>query len=208
MKTKIFNLIIIDESGSMVLIKQHAINSVNETLQSIRKATEKHEEQEHYVSLITFNSDMKTVYDCVSINDVNELNDSTYAPNANTALYDAMGHSINALMPKIGETDKVLVTIVTDGCENASSEYTRESINSLVEELKKKGWVFAYIGANHDATSAANAISITNVLQFQATGLGTQRMSHKLAKSREVWYDKLAYCKSSSIDNFFAENND
>ena len=38
MKTRIFNLIIIDESGSMWSIKQQAINSVNETIQTIRAA--------------------------------------------------------------------------------------------------------------------------------------------------------------------------
>ena len=38
MKTKIFNLIIIDESGSMQSIKNAAIDSVNETIQTIRSA--------------------------------------------------------------------------------------------------------------------------------------------------------------------------
>ena len=36
MKTRIFNLIIIDESGSMQSIKKEAIDSVNETIQTIR----------------------------------------------------------------------------------------------------------------------------------------------------------------------------
>ena len=65
MTTKIFNLIIIDESGSMQSIKREAIDSVNETIQTIRSAQNKHDDQEHYVSLITFNDDVKTVYECV-----------------------------------------------------------------------------------------------------------------------------------------------
>lgn len=56
MKTKIFNLIILDESGSMESIKQQAITGVNETIQTIRNAQKQHEEQEHYVSLVSFNS--------------------------------------------------------------------------------------------------------------------------------------------------------
>lgn len=67
MKTRIFNLIIIDESGSMQSIKKQAIDSVNETIQTIRSAQTKHEEQEHYVSLITFNDNVKTIYDCVPV---------------------------------------------------------------------------------------------------------------------------------------------
>ena len=109
MKTKIFNLIIIDESGSMQSIKNVAINSVNETIQSIRAAAEKYEDQEHIVSLVTFNNDVKTVFECVSVKEVNELTDENYRPKCFTALYDAMGMSLNALRPKVAEDDKVLV---------------------------------------------------------------------------------------------------
>jgi hypothetical protein len=38
MKTRIFNLIILDESGSMSSIEQEAISGVNETIQTIRAA--------------------------------------------------------------------------------------------------------------------------------------------------------------------------
>ena len=48
MKTRIFNLIIIDESGSMQSIKKATIDNVNETIQTIRSAQKKHEEQEHF----------------------------------------------------------------------------------------------------------------------------------------------------------------
>ena len=73
MKTRIFDLIIIDESGSMQSIKKQAIDSVNETIQTICSAQKKHEDQEHYVSLVTFNDDVKTVHDCVPVSEVTEL---------------------------------------------------------------------------------------------------------------------------------------
>ena len=38
MKTKVFNLIILDESGSMSCIERQALNGLNETLQTIRRA--------------------------------------------------------------------------------------------------------------------------------------------------------------------------
>lgn len=67
MKTRIFNLIILDESGSMQSIKQAAINGMNETVQSIKASQKKHEDQEHIVTLVSFNSSaIKTIYDCVS----------------------------------------------------------------------------------------------------------------------------------------------
>ena len=209
MKTRIFNLIIIDESGSMQSIKKQAIDSVNETIQTIRSAQTKYENQKHYVSLITFNDDVKTVYDCVSVSEVKELTSENYHPDCCTALYDAMGLSVNALRKKVAEIDKVLVTVVTDGYENASKEYSGKAIKALVDELKANGWVFAYIGANQDVEAVAASISITNTLNFEATCAGTTVMSKKLRSSRSHWFDKIARGLSSPDEdncNFFEED--
>ena len=208
MKTRIFNLIIIDESGSMQSIKKEAIDSVNETIQTIRSAQKKHEEQEHFVSLVTFNDDVKTVHDCVPVSEVTELTSETYQPACCTALYDAMGLSVNALRKKVADVDKVLVTVVTDGYENASKEYCGKAIKALVDELKAKGWVFAYIGANQDVEAVAASISITNTMNFEATCVGTTAMSEKLGRSRSRWFDKIAHGLSLPEEdncNFFEE---
>ena len=210
MKTRIFNLIIIDESGSMQSIKKAAIDSVNETIQTIRSAQKKHEEQEHFVSLVTFNDDVKTIYECVPVDEVKELTAETYQPDCCTALYDAMGISLNALRKKVAEDDKVLVTVVTDGYENASKEYSGKAIKALVDELKAKGWVFAYIGANQDVEAVAATISITNVLKFEATDLGTACMSERVVKGRSRWFSKIAQGMSSAVEDnsdFFNEDD-
>ena len=208
MKTRIFNLIIIDESGSMQSIKKEAIDSVNETIQTIRSAQKKYEDQEHYVSLVTFNDDVKTVYECVPVDEVKELTAETYQPDCCTALYDAMGNSLNALRKKVAEDDKVLVTVVTDGYENASKEYSGKAIKALVNELKSKGWVFAYIGANQDVEAVAATISITNVMQFDATPLGTAAMGARVASARGRLFDRIADCCFSAAEaneDFFDE---
>ena len=208
MKTRIFNLIIIDESGSMQSIKKEAIDSVNETIQSIHAAAEKYKEQEHIVSLVTFHNDVSTIYECVPIEKVEELTAETYQPKCCTALYDAMGISLNALRPKVADEDKVLVTVVTDGYENASREYSGKAIKALIDELKSKGWVFAYIGANQDVEAVAATISITNVLNFEATSIGTACMSEKVVKGRSRWFDKIARGLSSAPEDnhdFFNE---
>ena len=209
MKTRIFNLVIIDESGSMQSIKKEAIDSVNETVQTIRSAQKKHEEQEHYVSLVTFNDDVKTIYECVPVDEVKELTNETYHPDCCTALYDAMGISLNALRKKVAEDDKVLVTVVTDGYENASKEYSGKAIKALVDELKGKGWVFAYIGANQDVESVAATISITNVMNFETTSVGTQVMTDRVNRSRERLYCCMAkpdFSAAEANENFFNED--
>jgi uncharacterized protein YegL len=204
MATKIFNLIIIDESGSMDCIKQQAIDSVNETIQTIRAAQERNESQEHFVSIVSFNDNVKTISDCVAVDEVQELTKNTYQPNCCTALYDAMGLSLNALRKKVADEDKVLVTVVTDGYENASREYSGMAVKALVEELKEKGWVFAYIGANHDVEAAATSIAIENTMSFDATASGVAEMSYSLNRSRACWYDSI---EDNSADSKKANRN-
>lgn len=202
MKTRIFNLIILDESGSMQSIKQAAIDSVNETIQSIRAAQERNEDQDHYVSFVTFNDQVKCVYPCKHISDVHEITRVMYFPDCCTALYDAIGISLNALRTNVEPEDKVLVTIVTDGYENASRKYTREVINSYIDELKGMGWVFTYIGANHDVEAVASSLSISNTMNFDASDDGVREMSKKWSASRASWFDRI----KKGIDDVFEDN--
>lgn len=207
MKTRIFNLIILDESGSMSSIEKEAISGVNETIQTIRSAQKKFEEQEHLVTLVSFNSDaVKTIYDCISVDEVKELSNNEYIPNSCTPLYDAMGNALNQLRKKVADVDKVLVTIITDGYENASTEYNGYVIKKLVESLRTQGWVFTYIGANQDVEKVAATIAINNVMNFNTTSEGTCAMFEKERHSRMRWFDKVAKGIVDDMD-FFTEED-
>lgn len=54
---RIVNLIIVDESGSMSLIKKQALMGLNETLDTVKRMQEKEPNAQQYVTLLTFNSD-------------------------------------------------------------------------------------------------------------------------------------------------------
>lgn len=210
MKKRIFNLIILDESGSMQSIKKEAVDSVNETVQTIRAAERKNSDQEHFVSLVTFNDNVKTVYDCVPAVEVKELTSEDYCPDCCTALYDAMGLSLNVLRPKVTENDRILVTVVTDGYENASKEYDGKAIKALIDELKGKGWVFAYIGANQDVEQAAATISITNTMTFRTTPKDTMDMCVRVNKSRDRFYSRMSKPDFDAVaeNEHFFDNED
>ena len=205
MKTRIFNLLILDESGSMSNIEKQAVDSVNETLQSVRAAQEKYkEEQDHFVSFITFNSSgVKTVLDRVEALKAEDITPAQFNPACCTPLYDAIGQSVNELKKSVAENDKVLVTIITDGYENASREYNQASVKALTEKLGKQGWTFAYIGANHDAMAVSHDLGIKNAMNFEATVCGTVAMSQKLNNSRSRWFDRIAENDVCADEDFF-----
>ncbi|EKC73903.1 von Willebrand factor type A domain protein, partial [human gut metagenome] len=92
-KTQIFNVIILDRSGSMQRIRQAAVDGFNETLVGIKKAQEKFADtQEHFVSLVTFCScETCNVFDKVPVGKAHPLSMNDYEPCCSTPLYDAMG---------------------------------------------------------------------------------------------------------------------
>ena len=209
MKQRVFNLIILDESGSMSIIEKQAIDGVNETVQTIRSAQKKHEDQEHFLTLVSFNSDsVKTIYDNMEVEKVEELTHKQYQPSCGTPLYDAMGNAVAKLKKNVADNDAVLVTVITDGYENASREYDAKAIKSLVESLKRKGWLFTYIGANQDVKAVADTISITNTLSFSADAEGTSAMFARERKARSRWTDRLAsgVSKCFMADDYFDED--
>ncbi len=192
MKTRVFNLIILDESGSMSCIERQALTGVNETLQTIRRAQEKYPEQEQYVTFVPFQTgSIKFVRDCEPIANVQDLNEKDYNPGTCTPLYDAIGLSVNHLKKNVAEADSVLVTIITDGYENDSREFNSRDISRMVEEMKSKGWLFTYIGANQDAIEVAKTMNIHNAMNFVQDVEGTRRMFKKESRSRERFMDQV-----------------
>ena len=185
-------LIIVDESGSMSSIYQPALTGLNETLQTIREAQKEHENQEHIVWLVTFDTGhFKQIYANTPAEKAEDITPEQYRPCGGTPLYDAMGKSINQLRQMVTADDVVLVTVITDGYENASREYNGKAIKALVEEMKGKGWVFTYIGANQDVEAVAASMSIDNHLAFQEDEEGTQAMFARECRSRKKFFGKL-----------------
>ena len=193
-KTKIFNLIILDESGSMESIKNTIISGFNEVVQSVKMVAEEFPEQEHFISLVSFDSTkIKTIHDIEPVEKLEKIDDSKYKPGAMTPLYDAMGTSILQLK-RVTDTHpdcKVLVTILTDGEENASKEFNGQSIKALVDELQAKNWTFSYIGANHDVEKFAISISIKNYMKFETNEQDMKRMFSEEKNARMNYSKKI-----------------
>lgn len=192
MTRRIFNLLILDESGSMSAIERQAISGVNETVQTILSAQRNHPDQDHYVTLVSFNSEhFNLIYDNRKAAEVEPLSSRQYIPMGCTPLYDAMGKALTRLSKDVAENDVVLVTVITDGEENSSTEYSGAAIKSLVEKLRKRGWVFTYIGANQDVEAVASSVGIRNSMSFDASPEGTCEMFRRESSSRARFFSRI-----------------
>ena len=195
-KTQVYNLIILDKSGSMECIRQEAVNGYNETLGTIKAAQKKHTDtQEHFVSLAAFCScGIDMIYDKTPINEAKKLTVKQYEPCCCTPLFDAIGITIKQLKKDIenNEDAAVLVTVITDGGENASREWDGPAVKALIEHCKEDGWMFSFIGAGDGVIHIATSISITNTVLWEQTAKGTAEVFANENDAQTRYYDKMA----------------
>lgn len=209
---KVYNLIILDESGSMYSVWKPALDGANETIQTIKSTQEAHPEQKQFLTFVSFSDKggerFRVLIENSPIETVKQLTTEDYMPSGNTPLWDAMGYSLTRLEKAVSDEDLVLVTIITDGYENASHEYSGASIKALVERLSAKDWAFAYIGANQDAIEVAGHLGIKNALNFAADEEGTRNMWRKEKNSRERYYSRgrLGTSKGRLKEDYFTED--
>ena len=207
------NLIIMDESGSMDRIKAQALSGANETIMTIRKAQEDMPNMLQKLTFVTFDSlydgtDVRTIFDDLPIDEVRNLHERDYCPCGGTPLYDAMGISLAKLQEQVQPGEHALVTIITDGLENASHEYSGKAIKSIVTLLREKGWVFAYIGANQDAVEVAKELNINNAKEYDATPEGFSHMVCEENTSRMSFFKRCYEGLMNVSDNFFDDEDE
>ena len=208
-KTKrVFNLIIVDESGSMSIIRKQAFTGMNETLQTVRQMQEKFPDQEQRVTLVTFDTCRTTWhYDNLPALRTHDLSWNAYCPGGGTPLYDAMGAAISKVNAQVSDGDNVLVTVITDGEENSSQEWTLKMIRTMIEKLKKQGWTFTLIGTdNLDVEAMADSFAIDERLAFRQTEAGTRAMFARERRSRERFNCCVAEEAPMPKGSFFAED--
>ena len=94
--SEIYNLIILDESGSMDCVTRQTIAGCNETINTIKSAERKYEgSQKHFVSIYAFQSEGNRSSRYIIKNEpaekVNHITGEDYEPWGYTPLNDAVG---------------------------------------------------------------------------------------------------------------------
>lgn len=158
-------IFVIDESGSMQGSESDVIGGFNSYIERQRKETV----GKLTVSLYKFNSSVTSVIVNKPIARIKELNNAHYCPNGFTALYDAIGKAIQetdsqlSSVPEKLRPDKVLMIIITDGQENASKEFSSQSIKTLIATHENLlNWGFVYLGAGLKDFTDADLLGLKN----------------------------------------------
>lgn len=123
-----WNILLVDASASM----SSNVESVNKGIVDLFIEQEKNKDR---FTFLTFNTDINCVIDSY-FNDINCENIINSIINQGlTALYDAVGHVYEMVLNDCAEY--VNITVITDGHENSSKNYTMASLKTLREKIDK-----------------------------------------------------------------------
>lgn len=172
-------VIILDASGSMFATKNDTAGGLANFIEQ-QKAVE----GKCKLTLAQFNdyNGLQYLIDRKNITEV-EWNPDAYDPKAGTPLYDALGTVISKVN-KSKAAHKILM-IITDGQENSSKEYTKETATALISGLEKDGWEVLYLGAKQDsfAVGRGMGISVEGTANWDQTQRGTQILYSTISNS-------------------------
>lgn len=177
---------VIDRSGSMGGLETDTIGGFNATLAKHREA-----QGEAVVSTVLFDNETLVLHDRLPIAEVADMTARDYQVRGCTALLDAVGGSIKHIgrvhgyLPEEYRPEHTIVVITTDGYENASQHYTYDRVKSMIEQKKKEGWEFLFLGANIDAVGEAARIGIgaDRSVTYLADEMGTRIMNDAVASA-------------------------
>lgn len=214
-KKRQYVALIIDESGSMMSLTDVARNTFNEQIQMLK---DKGKDIETFITLVKFNHNVDTMIFNKPSKNILEFEEEDYLPNGSTALYDAIGNSIELIQPLMDKDrdidSAVLFLIVTDGYENASLKYTQKKLKSIIEVLEKtKKWTFTFLCSNIDPMTAVVDLSFQagNTVSFVASAQGMRGSSKTMSKGIETYYEsrgKGATCSSDFYNNSDTEKKE
>lgn len=196
--------VILDRSGSMMSVAEQTVDRFNEY---INKLVVDRGKEKIIVSLYQFDDEYDIVYEDVKVQDVKPLvNGVTYIPRGSTALLDAIGKTMSAEGADLKKNQKGICVIITDGYENASSEYNNKGIEALIKDLEDdSAWTFVYLGADQDAFSVARHFGFrdaSKVMSYGNNEAGVAASFDSLAVAT-AGYSSLRSAKGMSVGNQF-----
>lgn len=207
-------VVVLDKSGSMSTVISDAIGGFNTFLKAQQEAP-----GEAKITVVQFDTVLEFYATNADVKSVKPLNEKTYVPRGNTALYDAVGIAIDETGKRLAALDekdrpsKVIFAILTDGEENSSSKYTGKQVREMLAHQRDKyNWDFVFLAAGEGAFKEAEnfGMSMSKTLSFMNTGANQKKSYETLtayavnARSMDASEYKI-YSSSVNLQDEFAK---
>lgn len=151
-------LLVLDMSGSMYRLADDVREGFNSYIDGLRADTA----ADYRVTASVFDTEVMALCVGAKLPKVPHLTAELYRPRGNTALLDAIGKTITGFetrVPKLRKKDRVLLVVNTDGQENSSREFSRDTIRQMIGDREEAGqWGCLYLGAGQQAWRDAPAM--------------------------------------------------
>lgn len=203
-KKSILNFFLLDDTGSMQSKVDATIEGFNQVLADGIKASKDNNVASVDV-LVKFG---ETGHFKVQTT-AHELNRANYYPNrGGTALWWALAEAIDYINTANYGTDKIILTVFTDGENNESYHYEIIAKN-LVEQHQAKGWVINFVGAGtkEQIQKASSSVGIfaSNTMSYANNSAGTKVAMRSFSNSRAAYTSAVADGVDSNIGFFSNE---
>lgn len=196
---------LLDRSGSMSGLEEDVVGGFNSFL-----ATQKNSEGACSMTVVQFDGGdpFEILRDADPVGMISELELSDYTPRGMTPLLDALGqtieHADRQLASIPGEVDQI-VAVFTDGLENASRRWTHQALFQVIEERKKAGWTFVFLGANQDSYSTGSELGLDDgsIQNFRGDKQGMRAAMRSFDRSLDEYRRAPRAEKLSRKQNFY-----
>lgn len=149
-----------DRSGSMNSVWEETLSGFKKFVQDLQLGA-KEDNIDYLFSLTTFDTEINTPIVAMPVAAVNLETLGKYGPRGMTALYDAVGMTIQNTEADSHGADKIICVIVTDGHENSSREWDKDRLHAAIEgKLTLGNWTFTYLGTQPETWNDASAIGV------------------------------------------------
>ena len=218
--TEIVNhvVFIMDHSGSMNCENRNtmALNNFNEQIQELKKQS-KDTNQKTLVTLVEFAVNHVVKYFDRPID--LDVEQHEYRCYGSTALNDTIAIIIGKIkedIPELSDKSKnhsVLFIIMTDGEENASTEFGgtkgRNALKLMIEDMEKEdNWTFTFMGSNLDVQKDivdGMAFGAGNTMSFTSDSKGFSSASSSTSSGISHYYTSRSMGEKK-VDDFYGSS--
>jgi uncharacterized protein YegL len=180
MKKKTFYHLVLDRSGSMGSCWEEAIQVIDNQLLDLKRIQKENPDSEIIFSFCAFNQ-LLHFSDELMNTETSKIDWKLIFPYGMTALYDAIGESIEFLKEKAGKSleeknSDVVMLVLTDGLENSSKKHLGPEIKNMMESCEQtEKWNFLFLAADLDVVHVTREFNRgkRNSLNFDKSMMGS-----------------------------------